>query len=78
MSASPKVSILVPVYNRANYIEETLAAALDQTFGDFEVVVIDNCSTDGSWELIQRVAARDGRLETLHACTCGKTAARAG
>lgn len=62
MSASPKVSILVPVYNRANYIEETLAAALDQTFGDFEVVVIDNCSTDGSWELIQRVAARDGRL----------------
>jgi glycosyltransferase involved in cell wall biosynthesis len=65
MSSPPKVSILVPVYNRADYVEQALACALDQTFGDFEVVVVDNCSTDGSWELIQRVAARDERVRVF-------------
>lgn len=65
MSASPQVSILVPVYNRARYIEQTLASALEQTFEDFEVVVVDNCSTDSSWELVQRVAARDSRVRVF-------------
>lgn len=65
MNKSPKVSILVPVYNRVHYIEQALASALDQTFGDFEVVVVDNCSTDGSWDLIQRVAERDTRVRVF-------------
>ncbi len=59
------VSILVPVYNRADYIEQTLASALEQTFSDLEVVVVDNCSTDGSWELIEQVAARDARVRVF-------------
>lgn len=65
MSTSPHVSILVPVYNRAYCIEQSLASALEQTFGDLEVVVVDNCSTDGSWELIQQVAARDARVRVF-------------
>ena len=65
MSIAPQVSILVPVYNRAHCIEQTLASALEQTFTDLEVVVVDNCSTDGSWELIQRVATRDPRVRVF-------------
>lgn len=65
MSATPRVSILIPVYNRAHCIEQTLASALEQRFADLEVVVVDNCSTDASWELIQAVAARDARVRAF-------------
>ena len=65
MNSSPRVSILVPVYNRAHCIEQTLTSALEQTFTDLEVVVVDNCSTDASWELVQRVAARDPRVRVF-------------
>jgi len=57
--------VLVPVYNRAYCIEQALASALEQTFGDLEVVVVDNCSTDGSWELIQRAASSDARVRAF-------------
>lgn len=65
MNASPKVSVLIPVYNRASFIAQTLGSALGQTFSDLEVVVVDNCSTDGTWEVIQQVAARDARVRAF-------------
>lgn len=65
MSAAPLVSILIPVYNRADCIAQTLACALGQTVTDLEVVVVDNCSTDGSWELIQAAAAQDARVRAF-------------
>lgn len=65
MSATPRVSILIPVYNRAALIGETLASALGQRFADLEVVVVDNCSTDASWDVIQAVAARDPRVRAF-------------
>lgn len=63
--ATPRVSILIPVYNRADCIEATLASALGQTVTDLEVVVVDNCSSDASWELIQAVASRDARVRAF-------------
>lgn len=65
MSATPRVSILIPVYNRADLIGQTLASALGQSFADLEVVVVDNCSTDDSWEVIQAVAAGDPRVRAF-------------
>jgi len=58
----PKVSILIPVFNRKDYITECIQSALDQTFTDFEVVVVDNASDDGSWEICQQFAAADQRV----------------
>ena len=59
---SPKVSILIPVFNRKDYIEECIQSALDQTFTDFEIVVVDNASEDGTWETCQKFAAMDSRV----------------
>lgn len=59
---SPRVSILIPVYNREKYIADCIQSALDQTFHDFEIVVVDNASNDGTWEICQEYAARDNRV----------------
>jgi glycosyltransferase involved in cell wall biosynthesis len=58
----PKVSILIPVFNRKDFITECIQSALDQTFADFEIVVVDNASNDGTWEICQQFAAADHRV----------------
>lgn len=63
----PRVSICVPNLNTARYLRECLDSALAQTFGDFEVVVVDNYSDDGSWEIIQEYALRDPRVRASQA-----------
>lgn len=61
-SQIPKVSILIPVFNRKDYIAECIQSALSQTFTDFEVVVVDNASDDGTWEICQQFATLDHRV----------------
>ena len=58
----PQVSVIVPVYNAEKYISETLASIATQTFDDFDVHVVDDCSTDGSAAIIQRFCAHDQRF----------------
>jgi glycosyltransferase involved in cell wall biosynthesis len=57
---NPKVSVCIPVYNGKDYISEAIQSVLAQTYRDFELVIVDNASTDGTLELIQRV--QDPRL----------------
>lgn len=64
--AEPLVSILIPTYSCASFIDETLSSALQQEYGNLEVVVADDCSSDGTAETIMRYAARfPGRLVAL-------------
>lgn len=49
---TPLVSIVIPVYNRENLVTEAIDSALAQTYGNIEVVVVDNCSTDKTWDVI--------------------------
>jgi len=58
----PRVSIGVPVYNGARYLEQALESLLAQTYRDIEIVVSDNASTDGTQEIIRRVADQDPRV----------------
>ena len=47
------ISIIVPVYNAANYIEKTIKTVVDQTCQDWELLLVDDCSGDRSVEVIQ-------------------------
>lgn len=58
----PLISVCIPVYNGANYIERALGCMRDQTFDDYEVIVTDNCSTDNTQEIVERWAKDDGRI----------------
>lgn len=58
----PRVSILIPVYNRENYVGDCIQSALDQTITDVEIIVGDNASTDGTWQVCQSYASRDSRV----------------
>jgi teichuronic acid biosynthesis glycosyltransferase TuaG len=62
MSSSPRVSVVVPVYNAAGVIDATLGSILGQTEPSLEVIVVDDRSTDGTAERIQALAAVDQRV----------------
>ncbi len=58
----PKVSVLIPAYNAEKYIGDTIQSVLDQTFQDFEVIVLDDCSTDSTNEVVKGFGAKDDRI----------------
>lgn len=74
----PEFSVVVPVYNEIGCIEpltERVRNALDQAGIDWELVLVDDGSTDGSAEKMDEVAAGDGRIRVLHfEANCGQTA----
>lgn len=61
----PKVSILCSVYNGESFLEECLESVLVQTFQDFELIVVDDLSVDGTAEILERYAHRDRRIYVL-------------
>jgi len=54
VNSTPKITVLLTAYNAETYIEAALHSALNQTFGDFEIVAVDDGSTDGTWERLAR------------------------
>lgn len=58
--STPKVSVCIPVYNGAKYLAQAIDSTLNQTFADFELIVVDDCSTDGSDEIVRSLT--DDRL----------------
>ncbi|MDQ1444665.1 MAG: hypothetical protein QOI20_1129 [Acidimicrobiaceae bacterium] len=59
------VSVCIPVYNAEPFIGVAIDSVLNQTHQDFEVVVVDNCSTDKTWDVLQDLAAADQRIRLL-------------
>ena len=47
------ISIVIPVYNRDDFIEDCIKSALDQSYGNYEIIIVDNCSNDKTWEIIK-------------------------
>ncbi len=78
MVPNPRVSVCIPTYNGAAFLAETLASAVAQTFDDFEVVVVDDCSSDESVDIAERFARSDSRVTvTRNAERAGSGAANA-
>ncbi len=57
-----KFSICIPNYNYGQYIGQTIQSILNQDYGDFEILVSDNKSSDNSWEVIQQLVSKDSRV----------------
>lgn len=61
----PLISILTTVYNRQDVVHETILSVLNNGFDDFEYIIVDDCSTDRSWEVIQKWASIDSRIRAF-------------
>jgi len=61
----PEVSIVLPSFNSENFIGKTLISVINQTFLDWELIVIDDCSNDGTVEVVNRYIAGDSRIRLL-------------
>jgi glycosyltransferase involved in cell wall biosynthesis len=59
---APKVSVLLPCLNARPFLEERINSILAQSFSDWEAIVLDSCSDDGSWEFFQSIGASDSRF----------------
>lgn len=70
------VSVIIPVYNRQDYIEECIRSVLSQSHRDFEIIVVDDGSTDDTQQICRRLADQDARIRLLSGGHKGVSAAR--
>src|SRR5258706_16482309 len=59
---APLLSVLTPVYNGAGFLAQCVDSVLSQTFGDYEYIIVNNCSTDDTLAIARSYAARDARI----------------
>lgn len=72
----PKISIVTPVHNEEMYFERCVSSVLKQKFTDWELILVDDGSTDKSGEMCDRYAATDSRIKVLHQSQKGYSGAR--
>ena len=73
---SPKISVIIPVYNTERYLSRCLDSLIHQTFSDIEIICVDDGSTDGSWDILQKYAKNDKRIVLIRQKNSGIGAAR--
>lgn len=69
-----RLSVLMSVYNNAPFVERAVASILNQTHRDFEFIIVNDGSTDGSTEILRRLAATDPRIRLVEQENCGLVA----
>lgn len=72
----PKISIIIPVYQSRSYLSQCLNSVLEQSFTDWEMILIDDGSTDGSGELCDQYATFSNRICVIHHKNAGLSVAR--
>ena len=72
----PRLSVIVPVYNTEKYLRECIDSILAQTFSDFELILVDDGSPDGSGAICDEYADKDPRIQVIHQENGGVTNAR--
>lgn len=76
INQSPKISVIVPVYNVDQYLPHCIESILDQTFTDFELLLIDDGSKDNSGKICDVYAGKDVRIKVIHKANEGVSKAR--
>tara|TARA_R110000850_G_scaffold20864_5_gene61816 strand:+ start:46 stop:1008 length:963 start_codon:yes stop_codon:yes gene_type:complete len=59
----PNISVFIPLYNAEQYITSTVQSVLNQTWQDFEIIILEDCSTDKSYEIASEIAKKDDRIK---------------
>ena len=72
----PKISVIVPVFNTSQYLSECLESILNQSFGDFEIICVDDGSTDNSFEILNDYHKKDDRVKVFAQSNHGLSSAR--
>ena len=72
----PEISVIMPVYNSENYLKESIESILKQSFSDFELILVDDGSTDSSGEICDYYDQRDRRIKVIHQKNGGISNAR--
>ena len=62
----PTVSIVLPTYNGSRYIRESIGSVLEQTYIDWELIIVDDCSTDDTLKIVRSYESRDSRIRVIH------------
>ena len=76
MEDTPKISIIVPVYNVEAYLPQCLDSLINQTYGNLEIICINDGSPDGSGQILREYAARDSRVHVIKQENQGLSGAR--
>jgi len=71
LKSAPLVSIVVPVYNTEDFIQACIDSILNQTYSNWELIMIDDFSSDGSFGICQKAASRDNRIKVIQKETNG-------
>lgn len=74
MTSIVKVSVIIPTYNYGRFLGEAIQSVLDQTFTDFELIVVDDGSTDNTKEVVS--SFKDSRIKYIFQENCGVSAAQ--
>jgi len=62
----PKVSIVLPTYNGEKYLRESIDSVINQTFTDWELIIVNDCSTDSTPQISEEYAIKDSRIRVIH------------
>ena len=65
MSQLPQISVIIPLYNRKHYIQQAVDSVLNQTFDDYEILILDNQSTDGGYELCENLYGNNLKVRLI-------------
>ena len=60
---TPLVSVLIPVYNREHLVGESIKSAINQTYKNIEIIIVDNFSTDNTWSVLESYQRKDNRIK---------------
>ena len=72
----PRISVIIPIYNREKYLQKCVDSVLEQTFEDFELILVDDGSIDSSPKICDEYAAKDNRVRVIHKENGGVSSAR--
>ena len=70
------ISVIIPIYNAEQFLRQCLESILQQTYSNFEIICVDDGSTDSSLSICQQYSEKDSRIKVIHKDNAGVSSAR--